>query len=117
MYIVLPKIKIVILLEIFQSLFPDCGGAIDKLYQEFTKLSLPKTYSGLVELDFYFFGLMFWVLFEKRHIIVDNIEELKKFLEQEILRHKKEFPNVSQLGALRKRLTESIKIYEKYVEK
>lgn len=101
----------------FQSLFSDCGGAIDKLYQEFTKLSLPKTYSGLVELDFYFFGLMFWVLFEKYHIKSDKQEELKKDLIERISDHKSVFPNVSQLGGLRQRLTKSIKIYEKYVEK
>jgi hypothetical protein len=100
----------------FQELFPNCMQSLNHLKEEFTTLSLPKNYQGLVELDFYLFGLLYWVLFKGKCISTSINDELKKKLDKAIKNHKKEYPSVAQLGALRARLTSSIKLYKKFVE-
>lgn len=101
----------------FHEIFPNFNFSINRLYQEYVKLSLPQMYSGLAELDFYFFGLMFWVLFSGYHIKENMAQKLKIELEDAIRRHKSVYLNVAQLGALRQRLTKSIEIYQNYLEK
>ena len=101
----------------FHSIFPNYQLSLENLYKEFSKLSLPKSYPGLVELDFYCFGLFYWVLFFNRQINPIQKNELKFLLDKAIRKHKKNYPNVAQLGALRERLTISINIYKKFLEK
>lgn len=101
----------------FQDLFPNYMQSLNNLKEEFTKLSLPKNYQGLVELDFYLFGLLYWVLFKGKCINKSSKDELKEKLDKAIKNHKKEYLNVAQLGALRERLTSSIKMYKKFAER
>ena len=101
----------------FRSIFPDYQKSIDKLYSEFNKLDLPKEFSGLVELDFYLFGLLYWVLFENKAIDKSQRTDLKQRLEKEITKHKKEFKSATQLGAIRERIKISISTYKRFLEK
>lgn len=102
---------------LFRSIFPDYQKSIDKLYSEFNKLDLPKEFSGLVELDFYLFGLLYWVLFENKAIDKSQKTDLKQRLEKEITKHKKEFKSATQLGAIRERIKISISTYKRFLEK
>ena len=81
------------------------------------ELEIVREYISIIDLDIYLFGLTYQILFNKKEIDAAKKDDLKQELEQKIREFKqddshKKSPN--NLDYLRKRIRQSILIYEKY---
>lgn len=84
------------------------------LKEEWTKLSMPQELSSIIDVDIYMFGLIYWVLIEKKQLDDIKIEELKNKLNDKI-RQFKEDPSHTKSPAslkyLRERISASIDVF------
>lgn len=98
---------------------------VDKRYNErFSKLNgflmeldIPKLYQSIIDLDMFFMGLIYVVVFEGKMVDINKKDELKAEIYSQIADFKKDESHTkapSNLSHLRARVTSSIKIYEKY---
>lgn len=88
-----------------------------KLKQHIESLDIPKQYPSIIDMDMYFFGLVYTVLFDKKSITAENIDELKQKINTKIKQFKENFSHIkapSNLGNLRSRIFSSIQIYDEY---
>ena len=104
----------------FLSVFPNKEYEEDilKLEEALETLSLYGTYSSIIDVDTYLFGLVYHIIFKKRKISPDNKDDLKDRLDRKIDEFKKEFAHQkspNNLGHLRNRISQSISIYERFV--
>lgn len=101
--------------DIFQG--GDFTKDIDVLKEMLTELNIPKEYPSIINMDIFFFGLIYEVMFCHMKIDVTRKDELTQMLKNKIdvMRHEE---NHAQTPALfkymRKRITESLDIYSKY---
>lgn len=103
----------------FESVFSegDFSNDMNVLKNMLKELNIPKEYPSIINMDMFFFGLIFEVLFCHKKINVVKKDELRLNLMKkiEILRHEE---NHAQTPALfkymRKRITESLNIYSKF---
>lgn len=101
----------------FSEIFPSLEEDLKKLEETYKNIfGNKKHYKNLVEADYYFFGLLFWQFFNKKNIIKDInlVSELEEKAQE--LHTYYDGKNTGRLGAIRRRLRESIEIYEKYLE-
>lgn len=89
----------------------------DKLESSLDLLEIPGHYPSIIDLDIYLFGLIYLIIFKKSTINEDRKDDLKNELDQKIAELKaseshRRSPN--NLGHLRRRITDSLSIYEKY---
>ncbi|MEG2340028.1 MAG: DUF262 domain-containing protein [Odoribacter sp.] len=98
---------------------------IDKNYSErmtrlneyIDQLKFRNYYSSIIDMDIYFFGLIYFVLFEKNEIDLTRKENLLETLKSQIKQIKgdaKHTKTPSLLKYLRERITKSISIYHIY---
>lgn len=88
-----------------------------KLDQALRALEIPTEFSSIIDLDMYFFGLIYTLIFENKVIDSSVQDELKAKLETEIAAIKTDHSHTKSpgnLGHLRSRITSSIAIYKEY---
>ena len=90
-----------------------------RLMNTLESLDIPKEYSSIIDMDTCLFGIIYQVIFQKKIIEVSKKDELKHDIDEKIKVFKassshKKSPN--NLGHLRDRISQSISIYERYVD-
>lgn len=102
----------------FSEVFPDTNysGAYAQLEEMVRTLHIPHEYPSIIDMDVYFFGLIYVVLFEKKTVDIARTEELKMSLREALegLKIHAHIKNPAALKYLRARITESITIYQRY---
>ena len=103
----------------FTDTFPNkkYKDRFDKLKTLLDSLHIPKQFPSMIDLDMYFFGLIYVVVFEDKTIDASNPNELKAKIEEKISEFKNDGSHTkapSNLGHLRSRISSSIEIYEQY---
>lgn len=104
----------------FSDIFPGCDFAedIQCLKSTLENLNLPKEYPSIINMDMYFFGLIYHVLLCHRHIDISRKGQLKNRIERRI-NDLRDMDNHAQAPAqfqyMRQRLIQSINVYETFV--
>lgn len=104
----------------FSAIFSDgnfCGD-INRLRETLEQLDIPKSYPSIINMDVYFFGLVYYVLFKHKSIDVNRKDELKEAIEN-IINELKSTPGhtiaPAQFQYLRKRIVESVNKYREFL--
>lgn len=105
----------------FSSIFQDKNYAsrMELLKRNIEKVELPKKFNSIIDLDVYFFGIIYISLFKGLEITANanNVDTLKRRLKANIgtfknnANHKK---SPAGIGYLRSRLETSVKLYNRY---
>lgn len=105
----------------FSSIFQDKNYAsrMELLKRNIEKVDLPKSFNSIIDLDVYFFGIIYISLFKGLEITADanRIETLKSCLQDRVsafknnANHRK---SPAGIGYLRSRLEVSVKLYNRY---
>ena len=103
----------------FTETFPDkrYDDRFLNLQQVLNSIEIPKQFSSIIDLDMYFFGLTYIIIFENKTIDVAKKDELKQKIETKIAELKENWSHTrapSNLRNLRMRISSSIEIYQKY---
>ncbi len=103
----------------FSTIFPDreYSTLFSDLQNALTSLEIKKEFPSIIDLDMYFFGLTYIIVFEKKTIDFTKKEDLKNEIDAKIADFKADASHTkapSNLGYLRARIRSSIEIYEKY---
>ena len=102
------------------EVFPDNNFTDDLrcLNSMLESLSVPKSFSSIIDMDLYFFGLVYEVMYCHKNIDISRKDELLKEIIEQILTLKSQNNRHShtpaQLQYLRARISDSINIYNKY---
>ena len=83
-----------------------------------TQLDIPYTFNSIINMDVYFFGLVYFTLFEKKFIDITKKEQLTRELKKVIRDLKSNVghtANPAQFQYMRMRITKSIETYQKYI--
>lgn len=84
-----------------------------------SSLDIPKIYDSIIDMDVYFFGLLFWILIKGKSLDITKKEELKSKITEKIASYKRDVKhkeNPNRIGFLRERMQDSIDIYDQYDE-
>ena len=87
---------------------------MNRLKEEWIKLSMPQELSSIIDVDIYMFGLIYWVLICRRKLDDNKIAELKTNLSNNIRDFKRDHSHTkspASLKYLRERITASINIF------
>lgn len=91
---------------------------LDKLTEVLPQLEFPVSYSSIIDIDVYFFGLFYYILIEGKDIDIKNkkqlIEDIKKGIE-EVRKKDKHEKSPAALKYLRMRMSKSIDVYSTYL--
>jgi len=103
----------------FSIIFPNrkFSGRFSNLKQALISLEIKKEFPSIIDLDMYFFGLTYLIVFENKTIDFTKKEDLKNEIEAKIAAFKANPSHTkapSNLGHLRARIGSSIEIYKKY---
>lgn len=106
----------------FSSIFPEkqYNPRLANLQKTLDQLKIDEKFPSIIDLDMYFFGLVYAIVFDDKGIDQEKIEELKSSIESKISSLKKDSQHIrapGHLKYLRLRIDESIRIYEKYAFK
>lgn len=106
----------------FSSIFP--GKQYDlrltTLQSTIDEMKIDEKFSSIIDLDMYFFGLIYTTVFLGKTVDKNKIKELKENIESNITELRKDAQHVrapGHLKYLRLRIDESIKLYNKYAIK
>ena len=104
----------------FSTMFPDrkYDDRFSNLQQTLNSLEIPNQYPSIIDMDLYFFGLIYTVVFESKTIDIAKKGDLKKEIEDKIIAFKLDTSHTkapSNFGHLRSRISSSIEIYQRYV--
>lgn len=104
----------------FVDIFPNkqFQKELSNLEISLEELNLFKEYPSIIDLDVYFFGLIYQIVFWKKDIEFSNKDNLVQELEAEIKVFKQDSfhtKSPNNLGYLRNRISRSIEIYGKYI--
>lgn len=92
---------------------------IERLQQTAEALGWLRHYESIIDLDVYFMGLMYLILFKKKQIDTSKKEEIKTDLETAIREFKDNYKHrqsPASLKYIQARMQKSIEIYEGYVQ-
>lgn len=104
----------------FSAIFSDgnfCGD-INRLRETLEQLDIPKSFPSIINMDVYFFGLVYYVLFKHKSIDVSRKDELKEVMEEIILELKSNQGHTiapAQFQYMRKRIVESVNKYREFL--
>lgn len=106
----------------FSEVFPEkqYSARLDALQRTLDQVSIDEKLPSIIDLDMYFFGLIFVVVFEGKTLEVEKIVDLKRGIEAKIAEFKSDSQHIRSPGHLkylRSRVEESIEIYKKYASK
>ena len=104
----------------FSDLFPDDDFTADiqNLKDTLVQLQFPKEYPSIINMDIYFFGLVYHVLFCHRKIDVRQCARLKNNAEMSISTLRAEGNHAqtpAQFQYMRKRITSSVDLYKPFL--
>jgi uncharacterized protein with ParB-like and HNH nuclease domain len=107
--------------ENFENIFPEkkFDTAFEKTKETINALNLEKEYHSIIDIDLYFFGLIYLVAFKNEVIDIDKKDELKEKINSKIESLKNTENHKSTPGALkylRERIRWSILIYKRYLK-
>lgn len=73
-------------------------------------------FDSIIDSDFYFFGLVYYVIFKRKNIDINRLQNLINLLNRRIKKYKSELKgkNVSTVENVRTRIRQSISIYSRY---
>lgn len=92
---------------------------IQRLQQTAESLGWLRHYESIIDLDVYYMGLMYLILFKKKQIDTTRREEMRADLEAAIRGFKENYKHrqsPASLKYIQARMQESIEIYQKYVQ-
>jgi len=103
----------------FSTIFPDGNykPRFEKLDQTINDLGIPKSFTSIIEMDTFLFGLIYAIIFEGKTIDATKNQELHSALENKITEFKAEESHKRAPGALkylRARIDSSIALYNTY---
>lgn len=103
----------------FSTVFPnrEFSTRFSNLRQALISLEIKKEFPSIIDLDMYFFGLTYIIVFENKKIDFTKKIDLKNEIEAKIALFKSDPSHTkapSNLGHLRARISSSIEIYKKY---
>ncbi len=103
----------------FSTTFPakKYDDRYQNLQQALNSLEIKKEFPSIIDLDVYFFGLIYTIVFENKTMDFIRKEELKNEIDTKIAAFRKDPSHIkapSNLGHLRARISSSIEIYQKY---
>jgi len=103
----------------FSIFFPnrDFEGRYSNLKKTLDSIAITRNFSSIIDLDMYFFGLIYTIVFENKQIDINRKEELKEKIKEKISEYKLDYKHTkspSNLGHLRSRISSSIEIYNQY---
>lgn len=103
----------------FSKIFPNrkYEDRLSNLQEALNSIGVPRQFSSIIDLDMYFFGLTYIILFKNKKIDTEVKDELKQKIDAKINVFKNDSSHTkapSNLGNLRSRLSSSIEIYKKY---
>ncbi len=103
----------------FSAIFPNrkYDDRFLRLQQALNSLDVPKQFPSIIDLDMYFFGLTYTIIFENKTIDITKKEVLRQKIDLQIGEFKKDSSHTkapSNLGHLRWRINSSIEIYKEY---
>lgn len=87
---------------------------LENLWKIRKQLNLVNSYPSIIDLDMHFFGLVYVVLFLDKNFTIDNPEDFKKKLNEEIDKLKENSRHTrspNNLGFLRERIQKSIELF------
>lgn len=104
----------------FSDVFPnnDFTSDMERLTQTIKELQLPQSFPSIINMDTYFFGLIYYVLFKHRSIDIKRKDELKETIEKAIivLRDTGNHAQApAQLRHMRARISKSIEEYSHFL--
>jgi hypothetical protein len=102
------------------NIFPNTSFSteLSKLSNTINELNLSKEYTSIIDLDIYFFGLIYQIVFKKKSINNLHKKELIIDIKNVISTLKSDDTysrNPNNLTNLRNRIKSSLEIYEKYI--
>jgi uncharacterized protein with ParB-like and HNH nuclease domain len=105
----------------FSEIFPGkkYSTRLESLQRALDQINVGEKMPSIIDLDMYFFGLVFAIVFEGKALEVDKIDDLKRSIDLKIAEFKKDLQHIRSPGHLkylRSRVDESIKIYKKYAQ-
>lgn len=85
--------------------------------QNLVALQVPKAYPSIIDMDLFFFGLLYWTIIEGKSFVVEDKDALRTAINKSIVRLKKDeahkrTPNT--ISRLRERMKKSITLYKRY---
>lgn len=103
----------------FLSVFPEKKYVerFKLLKDTISALQFPKQFNSIIDLDMYFFGLIYEIVFENKKIVDSKKIELKKDLDDKINEFKNDPSHTkapSALKYLKSRIDKSVEIYKKH---
>lgn len=106
----------------FSTIFPgkQYNSRLETLQSTLDQMKIDEKFSSIIDLDMYFFGLIYIIVFLGKIVEPEKIEALKKSVDSKIAELKKDAQHVrapGHLKYLRSRIDASINIYNKYATK
>ncbi len=103
----------------FSNFFPNKQYDVQlaTLQDTLDRMEISENFNSIIDLDIYFFGLIYTTVFSGKTVASEKFEDLKKNIENKINEIKKDYQHLkapSHLKYLRLRIDESIRIYKKY---
>lgn len=105
----------------FETIFPnkEYSAFLETLENTISLLDIPKEFRSVIDVDMYFLGLTYEILFNKKEVDDAKKNELKQKLEDTINGFKQDNSHTRSPSAfkhLRNRIITSIGIYQKYTK-
>lgn len=105
----------------FETIFPnrEYSAFLETLENTISLLDIPKEFRSIIDVDMYFLGLTYEILFNKKEVDDAKKNELKQELEDTINGFKQDYSHTRSPSAfkhLRNRIITSIGIYQKYTK-
>ena len=89
---------------------------MSRVAEYFTKLKFPKKYQSIIDADIYLFGLIYFILFEKKEFDLNN--DLSNTIQNRIEKLREDKSHIkspNQKKHVASRISESVKIYREYI--
>lgn len=104
----------------FSDLYPDKNyeGQLGRLEHLIDELDMRKNYPSIIDMDIYFFGLIYFILIEKKELDIDRKDDLIQTLQKKITALKRDTKHTktpSLLKFLNERIKSSVSIYRRYI--
>lgn len=96
----------------------DYEGQLDRLEILIDEFDMRKRYPSIIDMDLYFFGLIYFILIEKKELDITRKEDLTQALQRKITVLKKDSKHTktpSLLKYLNERINSSVSIYRRYI--
>lgn len=106
----------------FSAIFPEkqYNSRLETLQSTLDQIKIDEKFPSIIDLDMYFFGLIYNIVFLGKIVELEKIETLKKSVDSKVVELKKDAQHVrapGHLKYLRSRIDASINIYNKYAAK